>query len=69
PLRRPQSGGTNPSEPACWRLGFALDVGYATSCVLAGIDDRLLCWGDNSYGQLGIGDTGSHVGAVQVVFP
>jgi alpha-tubulin suppressor-like RCC1 family protein len=40
----------------------ALAVGYWHSCAILD-DDSLKCWGENNYGQLGIGNPASAVGA------
>ncbi|MBL4634513.1 MAG: hypothetical protein JKY56_11610 [Kofleriaceae bacterium] len=59
--RRKQSGPNSPLTliPAATALGnttkaaIALTMGETHSCLL-GDDERVYCWGDNTYGQLGI---------------
>ncbi|MGI6612334.1 MAG: IPT/TIG domain-containing protein [Candidatus Nanosyncoccaceae bacterium] len=41
----------------------SLQTGWMSSCVLAG-DNNVYCWGDNRYGQLGDGTTGSKASPV-----
>jgi len=51
--------------------GLSTEVSYVTvgenhTCVLM-TDGRVKCWGDNNLGQLGVGDTDSHDGVVDVI--
>ena len=40
-------------------------VGSSVTCAIQ-VDGQLACWGANDYGQLGVGDTADHAGAVNV---
>lgn len=44
----------------------ALDVGFRHACILVGERRRLYCWGDNSQGQLGLGDREQRTEPVEI---
>ena len=56
----PSSNTNQKTSPAAVNLGSltakAVALGYAHTCAILS-DDSLSCWGVNTYGQLGVGDT------------
>ena len=53
------TGGSYMSEGGEIRTATAISAGSKSSCTIA--NAVILCWGDNTYGQLGTGDTAPSV--------
>ncbi|MEW5851846.1 MAG: hypothetical protein AB2A00_23855 [Myxococcota bacterium] len=54
-----------PAEVADQHDYKTLTVGWRHACAIS-VDGALWCWGDNNYGQLGLGDELPHVGVTRV---
>jgi alpha-tubulin suppressor-like RCC1 family protein len=70
-LGRPELTGVYvPTNVSLTKPVAAVATGIGSTCILA-TDGSIQCWGDNAYGQLGLGarDTGRHPVPTTVVFP
>jgi len=63
------NSGTPPSVPALGLSGVAgIGLGANHSCAILG-NGQLKCWGQNTFGQLGLGDTQIRVGGIPNAIP